>query len=110
MSGARAAVLLLCVAGVPGCSCEIETSHLPDGAVNMAYSARLETSSPCGDGVWALASGTMPPGINLFSDGRVAGTPNTAGTFSFTATYQEGGVTGSPGRTTDKGFTIVIRF
>ena len=110
MSRARAALLLLCLAGVSGCTCEIETVRLPDGGVNIPYLARLEESSACGNGVWALASGTMPPGVSLFADGRVSGTPNTAGTFSFTVAFQEGGVADSPGRTADKSFTIAVRF
>jgi hypothetical protein len=109
MSAIRAAVLLLCLAAVAGCSCEIETARVPDGSVNIPYSARLAESSPCGDGVWALVSGTMPPGVSLFSDGRLNGIPNTAGTFSFTAAFQEGGVTGSAGRTAERSFTILIR-
>lgn len=109
MSAARWALVLLCLLGVSGCSCEIETPGLPDGSVNVPYSVRLQESSPCGDGIWALASGAMPPGISLFADGRLSGTPNTDGTFAFTATFQEGGVTGSPGRTVEKSFTIVIR-
>ena len=110
MSRVPAAILFLGVVAVAGCSCEIETISLPDGAVTIPYLARLEESSACGNGVWALAAGTMPPGVSLFSDGRVSGTPLTAGTFSFVVTFQEGGVTDSPGRTTDKSFTITVRF
>jgi hypothetical protein len=110
MHAARSALLLLCLAGAAGCSCEIETLRLPDGSVNIPYSARLEESSACGNGVWALASGTMPPGVSLFADGRLSGTPTTPGTFSFTVIFQEGGVADSPGRTPDKGFTIAVRF
>ena len=109
MSRARSALLSLCLVAVSGCTCEMETVSLPDGTVDRAYSARLEMSSPCGDGVFALAAGTMPPGVSLFSDGRLSGTPNTAGTFAFIVTFQEGGVVDSPGRTSDKSFTIVIR-
>jgi large repetitive protein len=110
MSGARWAVLLVSMLGVTGCTCEIETARLPEGAVNLPYLARLEESSACGNGVWALASGTMPPGVSLFADGRMSGTPNTAGTFSFTVAFQEGGVANSPGRTAEKSFTIAVRF
>jgi len=110
MSGVRWALLLVCLAGVSGCTCEIETVRLPDGAVSMPYLARLEESSACGNGVWALASGTMPPGVSLFADGRLSGTPITGGTFSFTVAFQEGGVSNSPGRTADKSFTIAVRF
>ena len=109
MPRALAAVLFLCVVAAAGCSCEIETVGLPNGVVNVAYSAQLQESSACGSGVWALASGTMPPGVSVFADGRVSGTPNTAGTFSFTVAFQEGGVVDSPGRTVDKSFTILIR-
>ena len=103
-------VLLSLFSGEPGLPCEDAADSNDDGAVNIAYSAQLQESSACGNGVWALAAGTMPPGVNLFADGRLSGTPNTAGTFSFVVVFQEGGVSDSPGRTTDKSFTIAVRF
>jgi len=105
----RPVLLLLCVLGVWGCECKIKTDRLPDGAVNQPYSATLETGTWCGDGIWALVSGTLPPGVNLFSDGRLSGTPNTAGTFTFTVTFQEGTVLGAGGTMMEKRFTVLIQ-
>jgi Putative Ig domain len=103
------ALLLLCLVGVWGCECKITTDRLPDGAVNQPYSATLEKGTWCGDGIWALTSGTLPPGINLFSDGRLSGTPIAGGTFSFSVTFQEGNVLGGGGAVIDKSFALLIQ-
>jgi len=105
----RPALLLLCVLGVWGCECKIKTDRLPDGTVNQPYSATLETGTWCEGGIWALASGTLPPGVNLFSDGRLSGTPIAAGTFTFTVTFNEGNFVGAGGGAMDKRFTILIQ-
>ncbi len=34
--------------------------------------------------VWSFVSGNMPPNLALSSDGRLAGTPNVSGTYTFT--------------------------
>jgi Putative Ig domain len=34
---------------------------------------------------WALASGTLPPGLSLSSNGEISGTPTTTGSSTFTA-------------------------
>ena len=33
---------------------------------------------------WSLAGGTLPPGLTLFGNGQIFGTPTTTGTFTFT--------------------------
>ena len=61
----------------------IITSSLPSGVVNYPYSADLVAS---GDNVvWRKVSGDLPDGLALSSDGKISGTPTTAGTFAFTA-------------------------
>ena len=52
---------------------------------------------------WQLVGGTLPPGVTLGNDGRVAGTPTTAGTYIFTA-----GVTDSVGKTTTQDYGIIV--
>lgn len=52
---------------------------------------------------WTLVSGELPPGLKLpESPGRIAGTPTTAGTFTFTVR-----VTDSRGALAERTFSIV---
>ncbi|MFN7935550.1 MAG: IPT/TIG domain-containing protein [Bryobacteraceae bacterium] len=59
---------------------------LPVGAVGVSYSKQLniDDDQPIAPGNWFLASGTLPPGLNIDSAGLLAGIPTTAGNFSFT--------------------------
>ena len=62
----------------------ITTESLPEGTVNQLYSATLEVT---GNNItWSLDSGTLPDGLTLDSNGRIAGTPTAAGTSAFTVT------------------------
>lgn len=64
----------------------ITTESLPDGEVGTAYS---QTLTATGDTPikWNLASGsTLPAGLSLSEDGKITGTPTTAGTYKFTVT------------------------
>ena len=104
------ALMFSCLLGVAGCDCDIKTDGLPDGTVNQAYSTTLEPGTWCADGIWSLSSGTLPPGISLFNDGRLSGTPIAAGSFTLTVMFTEGDfVGGGGGSTKDRSYTIVIR-
>ena len=66
-------------------------STLSPGTVGGAYAQNLFLSGGAGPYTWSIASGQLPPGLSLqtFSDPRdaddeIAGTPTTAGTFTFT--------------------------
>ena len=70
----------------------ITTESLPDGEVGTAYN---QTLTATGDALitWSLASGSaLPEGLNLSEDGKITGTPTTAGTYTFivTATNDSG--------------------
>lgn len=58
-------------------------SQLPAAAVGTAFSATFISS---GDSVmWSVASGTLPPGLTLnATTGVYAGTPTSAGSYTFT--------------------------
>ncbi|MGB9456253.1 MAG: Ig domain-containing protein [Bryobacteraceae bacterium] len=62
------------------------TSSVGGGVVGTPYLAALSPAGGFGPGTYtfSLASGTLPPGITFLSDGTLAGTPTTAGTFAFT--------------------------
>jgi hypothetical protein len=59
------------------------TSSLPQGVINSAYSVTLAASGGAPPYTWTQASGgAMPPGLaNITSDGVIAGTPTSTGTF-----------------------------
>jgi alpha-tubulin suppressor-like RCC1 family protein len=62
----------------------ITTLTVPGGVVGDDYSTTIEAT---GDGpiVFALVSGTLPPGLTLDpATGIISGTPTTSGTYSFT--------------------------
>ena len=79
-----------------GSSVVISTDELPDGRINKAYSADIESySSPA---AWSITEGSLPDGLSLRTlngKGRIEGTPREAGTFTFTVTAASGGLSGS---------------
>ena len=53
----------------------ITTTSLPGGTVGTAYSATLATTNGVAPYTWALASGSLPAGVSLASNGTITGTP-----------------------------------
>ena len=64
----------------------IAPSTLPVANQDLAYSQAITASGGTEPYGYAVTSGALPPGLTLSSDGQLAGTPTTNGTFSFTAT------------------------
>ena len=62
----------------------ISTTSLPDGVLNTAYSATLQTTGGTGAVTWSIAGGSLPGGLSLNSStGAITGTPvGAAGFFS----------------------------
>lgn len=82
----------------------ITTNALPPGDVNVAYSQTLTAIGGAVPYTWSLSTGLLPAGLTLTpSTGAIAGTPTTAGTFSFTIM-----VTDNIGATATKPFIITI--
>ena len=76
----------LSITVVPGpIPLRITTTSLPSGTVGQSYSATLQAEGGQPPYAWALqpGSGPLPPGLNLYSDGTLSGTPLSAGTFNF---------------------------
>ena len=63
----------------------VTTTAIPGGTVSKAYATTLQATGGAGACLWSLASGTLPAGLSLNSNGTLAGTPSAAGTFTFTA-------------------------
>lgn len=63
----------------------ISTTTLPDGVLNAAYTAALQSTGGAGTITWSLAAGTLPTGLTLNpSTGAITGTPSAAGTSPIT--------------------------
>jgi hypothetical protein len=68
---------------------EISTVALPSGVKDSAYSQvlRVKDSRP---GLWDVASGQLPPGLELNpTTGVISGTPTAAGTYPFTIRFRD---------------------
>ncbi|MEK7953849.1 DUF3500 domain-containing protein [Luteolibacter soli] len=79
------------------------SSTLPGETVGYAYSQTLTASGGTSPYTWTLDSGTLPTNLALGTSGLISGTPNTAGTFNFTAK-----VTDSASATATKAFTVTV--
>ena len=83
---------------------------LGPGTVGQPFAQNFFLSGGAAPYTWSLASGTLPPGLTLqtFSDPRdasdeLAGTPTTAGTYTFTMR-----LTDYAGQQATQRFTLVI--
>jgi CshA-type fibril repeat protein len=75
----------------------ITTSALPNAAAGVALEPIAQTlttgnNSLPATGAWSLASGTLPPGLNLNPNtGEITGTPTTLGVYPFTVRVTDAG-------------------
>ena len=84
---ATAAKSLSILVGAASQPLSITTSSLPAGTVGQTYTATLTASGGNAPYTWSVSGGGLPPGLSLASaSGAITGTPNSAGTFAFTAT------------------------
>ncbi len=87
---------------------DIYTTDLPGGHTNVAYDAIIQPLGAAAQS-WQVTAGQLPPGLQLTNSSpsqiEVAGTPSTAGNYTFTvqATSND-----NPPRTASKDFTIAI--
>jgi uncharacterized protein (TIGR03437 family) len=56
---------------------------LDPAVIDQPYAAQLQASGGQGSFSFSLGGGTLPPGIEVLADGRIAGTPTTTGSFAF---------------------------
>ncbi len=76
----------------------------PAGQVGVAYTDTLTAAGGATPYTWSVSAGTLPAGLTLTaSTGVLAGTPTTAGTFSFTVK-----VTDASSQTATKATSITI--
>jgi hypothetical protein len=61
----------------------VTTNSIPEVGINQAYSTQLSAGGGTVSS-WSLASGTLPTGLTLGSNGVISGTPTQSGSFTFT--------------------------
>ena len=81
----------------------IETDTLPSGNVGVVYEASIEVTGGATPLTWSLASGSLPAGLTLEADGRIAGIPTAKSTAPVTLA-----VTDARGRTATRNAAIEI--
>jgi hypothetical protein len=103
-----AALLLLfplpCLASIA-----ITTTTLPNGTLDVSFSAVINASGGCTPYRWALVSGSLPNGVSMTPSSNtesldLKGTPTAAGTDSFTLS-----VTGCGGHVSEMSYKVVIQ-
>jgi hypothetical protein len=68
----------------------VATSSLPQGLLKSGYQASLTASGGKNPYRWNVISGTLPTGLSLTSStGTISGTPQQAGTSTFTVAVQD---------------------
>jgi hypothetical protein len=72
----------------------VATLSLPDGMVDEPYAFQLGATLGDGSYAWTLASGALPTGLSLAGDGTLEGTPNAAGSSTFTVEVESAGLIG----------------
>jgi hypothetical protein len=69
---------------------------LPDAVLGIPYSFTFQSSGGINPVAWTVASGQLPAGLTLNSNGTLSGTPTATGSFTFTA---QAGDASSPSQT-----------
>ncbi|MCS4279015.1 putative Ig domain-containing protein [Stenotrophomonas rhizophila] len=85
---------------------DLQPSVVPAGTVGAPYAEALSGSGGTAPYTFSVVSGTLPAGITLSGGGALAGTPTSAGTFTFTVRVADSS-SGGP-YTADRSYTLVI--
>ncbi len=84
----------------------IAPSPLPDGVTNKPYDSGVAATGGFGTRTWTIVFGGLPSGLTLdFVNGRITGSPNTAGTSNFTLAVTD---SSSPQQNDTRAFSIRI--
>jgi len=76
---------------------QITTNTLPNGILQVAYTATIAATGGTPNYSWSIASGQLPPGLALMpSTGQITGMPTTAGQFTFTVQVTDSSANPAP--------------
>ena len=84
-------------------SVDVTPSSLPSGEVNVPYSQTLSAAGGTPPYVFAVSAGVLPPGFSLGSQGTLAGTSATPGSWPITIK-----AVGSSGCVGDRDYSLVV--
>lgn len=85
----------------------INNSSLSSGTIGSSYTQTLTASGGYpGSYCWSLYSGSLPAGLTLSSSGVIGGTPQTAGSYTFTV--QVGNTCSNPATIARQQYTVVV--
>ena len=86
----------------------VVTTSLPAGEIGRSYSQNVTAGGGRTPYTWSVSSGSLPPGVSFSQPtaaARLAGTPTSAGTYTFTLRVVD---SGSPTRSASQTFTITV--
>ena len=82
----------------------INAATVPEAYVGSPYSLTFTATGGSGTGLsWSLASGSLPSGLALSSNGMISGQPTNAGSSAFSIAVKD-----SAGNTANASFTLVV--
>lgn len=67
----------------------VTTTSLPAATGGSAYTATLAATGGVTPYSWSVTNGALPPGLSLSPAGVISGTPDVAGTYTFTVTVTD---------------------
>lgn len=62
----------------------VNPGTLPSAYYNSSYSTNLTTPNGTGGDIFAVETGSLPPGLSFASSGAITGTPTSIGSWTFT--------------------------
>jgi hypothetical protein len=83
----------------------ITTESLPDGWKNQSYNVTLTATGGTTPYSWSVMSGSLPPGLNLGTNGVISGEPTITGTYNFTVQVSD---SSSPPQVDTKALSIRV--
>ncbi len=81
----------------------VTTKGLPQGGAGAPYFQTLSAVGGAPPYAWSIASGSLPPGLNLSNSGQISGTPTTTGPFAVVVQVMD-----ASGTTATQPLTITI--
>jgi len=79
------------IVSLGGAQLSIVSTTLPAAQTGVAYTAALQSEGGVAPFTWSLASGVLPAGLTMSSNGTITGTTNQSGTFPFSAKVVDSG-------------------